>query len=124
MFGTLFVKECKQMLHSLIYIIYLLIMVVFLVSQLGETQVIKEPLPNQEYYGFKVSTDETIIMGKTLANLVEEINYESFATYPTGFYKQVILSQTELEKLKTIVEKCTGTSWNQIQEEKNEFFSS
>ena len=122
MFGTLFAKECKQMLHSLIYIIYLLIMVVFLVSQLGETQVIKEPLPNQDYYEFKVSTDETIIMGKTLANLVEEINYESFATYPTGFYKQVILSQTELEELKTIVEKCTGTSWNQTQEEKNEFF--
>ena len=35
MFGTLFVKECKQMMRSLIYIIYLLIMIVFLIGQLG-----------------------------------------------------------------------------------------
>ena len=110
------------MLHSLIYIIYLLIMVVFLVSQLGETKVIKEPQPNQDYYGVKESTDETIIMGKALANLVQEINYESFATYPTGFYKQVILSSEELEKLKSIVEECIGKSWNQIREEEIAFF--
>ena len=57
MFGTLFVKECKQMMRSLIYIIYLLIMIVFLIGQLGETQVIKEPKPDQDYYGVKESTD-------------------------------------------------------------------
>ena len=122
MFGTLFVKECKQVMRSLIYIIYLLIMIVFLVGQMGETQVIKEPKPDQDYYGVKESTDEKIIMGNALASLVQEITYESFATYPTGFYKAVILNQEELDLLKSIVEDCTGKSWNQIREEETAFF--
>lgn len=84
---------------------------------------VKEPQPNQDYYGEKVSTDETTIMGKALASLVQEINYESFTTYPTGFYKQITLTQKDLEKLKSIVEECTDKSWNHIQEENTAFYN-
>lgn len=122
MFGTLFFKECKQMLHSMIYIVYLLIMVAFLVSQLGDTMVVKEPQPNQKYYGEKVSTNKTNIMGKALANLVDEIENGGFATYPVGFYKRVKVTSDKLEKLKSVVEECTGKSWNQIEQENTAFY--
>ena len=36
MFGTLFVKECRQILKSMVYYLYVIIFVMFLSSQMGE----------------------------------------------------------------------------------------
>ena len=35
MFGTLFLKECKQILKSMVYYIYVAVFVIFLSTQLG-----------------------------------------------------------------------------------------
>lgn len=91
MFGALFIKECKQILKSLVYYIYVIILILFLTSQMSGESVydVEKPEKNQDYYGMTTSMDETDIMERTLADLLLEVYHNSFSTYPMGFYKQV-----------------------------------
>ena len=123
MSGSLFWKECRQILHSLVYYIFLLIMILFMTSQLSENEMVSEPEPGEEYYGMKESTDTNVIMANTLADLVQEIDRNSFATSPTGFYKEVNVSDSEVEELKNIVEKCTEKEWDTLQKEATQHFA-
>ena len=91
MFGTLFQKECKQILRSMVYYLYVVIFVMFLSSQLGEvvTADLERPEPGQESYGSVSSHEESAVMEKVLAGLVLETYHNSYATYPMGFYRGV-----------------------------------
>lgn len=126
MFGTLFFKECKQVLRSLVYYIYLIILVLFLTSQMGEEDVksLQKPQKGQDFYGSVVSTDETDIMERTLAGLLQETCNNSYSTYPMGFYKQVVLNETELEEIKGIIEKFSGKDWDILVQEMIEHYES
>lgn len=123
MFQTLFAKECKQILHSLVFYIYLVIFILFMVSQLGENEVVTKPQQGEKFYGTMESTDPQKIMAGTLADLVVEIERNSFSTYPTGFYREVILTDIDLDSLKAIVEMCTGKDWKQIIEEQTAYYA-
>ncbi|MCI8300027.1 MAG: ABC transporter permease [Lachnospiraceae bacterium] len=116
MFGSLFFKECRQILKSMVYYIYVVVFVMFLTSQLsGEmTERMEQPQPGQENYGFVNSRRESDIMEKTLAGLAMETSRNSYATYPMGFYKGVTLNETELAEVKSILENCSGRSWEQL----------
>lgn len=118
---TIFMKECKQIVRSLVFYLYLLVFIFFLTSQMGNTQIIKEPKPGAASYGIKQSTDSKIIMSVTLSWLINEIRANNFATAPIGFYKKVILSQNERSELKKIVEECTGKEWDIIDEEARQY---
>ena len=74
MFGTMFLKECRQILRSMVYYIYVVVFVMFLTSQLsGElTERMEQPQPGQLSYGMTNSTEESAVMEKTLAGLVME----------------------------------------------------
>lgn len=119
MFGTLFLKECKQILRSMVYYIYVVVFVLFLSSQLSGdiAENLQRPQPGQDSYGMTNSQKESDIMEKMLAELVQETERNSYTTYPMGFYKGVTLNETELAKVKAIVEDCTGKSWEQLNEE-------
>lgn len=119
MFGTLFIKECKQILKSLVYYIYVIVLILFLTSQMSSDSVndLQKPKQGQDYYGMTVSTDKTDIMERTLAELWLEVYQNSFSTYPMGFYKQVILNDTELEEIEEIIEDCSGKDWDTLEEE-------
>ena len=123
MFGTLFIKECKQVLKSLAYYLYLIILIFFMTTQMGENEIVEKPKPEQESYGTKQSDDKQMIMEVTLANLVKQIERESFDTYPMAFYKEVIPSAKEIEELKQIVERCSGKTWDKIVEERTRHYS-
>lgn len=116
MLGTLFVKECKQILKSLVYYIYVIILILFLTSQMSEDSVqnLKKPQKGQDYYGMVLSTDKTDIMERTLADLLQETYHNSYSTYPMGFYKQVILNDEELTEVKGIIEKFSGKDWETL----------
>lgn len=125
MFGTLFAKECKQIAKSLVFWIYVLILALFLSSQLKDSDWVtdsQKPEPGQESYGMKLSHDEDLIMGQTLGSLLGGLSQESFATYPTGFYKEVIPSKSEMKELKGILKTCTGKSWDTLVKEQEEYF--
>lgn len=124
MFEVLFLKECKQVLKSLVYYIYVVVFVLFMTSQLGSDGVerLQEPLPGQSYYGETATKDESLIMEGTLANLVQTLVYNSFATYPMGFYKEVKLTDGEMEQAKEILKRCTGKTWDVLKNELMEHF--
>lgn len=119
MFGVLFLKECRQVLRSLVYYIYVVVFVLFLTSQMSSEgyENLQEPVPGQSYYGETVTKDETLIMEGTLENLVEDVYHNSFATYPLGFYKGVTLTDSEAERAENILERCTGKSFEVLVEE-------
>lgn len=125
MFGTLFLKECKQILKSMVYYIYVVVFVMFLTSQLsGEiTQKLEKPQPGQESYGTINSQDESDVMEKELAELVLETYHNSYTTYPLGFYKGVVLNEEEIARVTSIIENCTGKSWDQLIKEMETHYS-
>lgn len=119
MFGALFLKECRQVLKSLVYYIYVAVFVLFITSQLSSEgwEQLKEPVPGQSYYGETITKDQNLIMEGTLANLVQEVYHNSFATYPMGFYKGVTLTEDEAAAASEILELCTGKSFQTLAEE-------
>lgn len=125
MFGTLFLKECKQVLRSMVYYLYVVIFVMFLSSQMGEvsTADLDRPVPGQESYGSTSSHEEGAVMEKTLAGLVMETYRNSYATYPMGFYRGVTLNEKELSEMASIIEECTGKSWDEILEDMENHFA-
>lgn len=126
MFGTLFWKECRQMAKSLVFYIYVVILVLFLTSQLSGESIssLKEPENGQDFYGTTTSTEKKDIMEVTLGDLFRDSYYNSFATYPMGFYKQVILNDKESEEIKEIVETCSGKDWDTLEKEMEVHFQS
>lgn len=122
MFGTLFIKECRQVLKSLVYYIYVVIFVLFITSQMSSEDELREPQPGQSYYGETVTRDDALTMEGTLAHLIQEVGRNSFATYPIGFYKEVNLTNGEIEQVKAILERCTGRSFEILDEEMEQQF--
>lgn len=114
MFFSLFLKECKQILKSLVFYIYLIIFILFITSQMGTVASTFEgtPQPGQEYYGWKTSQDENLIMERALASLVQQVVRGEFFTYPLGFYKNVIPNEEELNQIRGYIEECTGKDFD------------
>lgn len=119
MFGALFWKECRQVLKSLVYYIYVVVFVLFMTSQMSSEGYAKlqEPVPGQSYYGRTVTKDEAQIMEGTLTDLLRDVLGNSFATYPLGFYKRVTLTDSERKQAEDILERCTGKSFEALAEE-------
>ncbi len=127
MFLSLCKKECAQVGKSLIYWLYVIILVVFFVSQMGRMKetMIGKPAKGQENYmsyGTKKSDDEKDIMEAALGNLAWGIYYEHFETYPVGFAKSVSLSEKEWTELEGILMDMTGLSKEAVGKDIEEHF--
>lgn len=115
--GTLFLKECRQILKSLVYYIFLVVFVLDITSQMKGAEwmnALKEPQPGQEDYGYDYTTDPDAIMESGIETLYEEVSRNSFSTYPFGFYKEVKLGEKKLSLLKAAVEDCTGKTMEEL----------
>lgn len=117
MFGVLYLKECRQVLKSLVYYIFVVVFVFSVNSQMGgeSWRALKEPQPGQVYYGRTLTKDETLIMEGTLANLMQDVYRGSFATYPLGFYRGVTLTKAERKQAEEILERCTGEKYETLE---------
>ncbi len=112
---ALFLKECRQVLRSLVYYIYLVIFVLFITSQIGDMESVgslSEPQPGQDFYGSGHSTDPHDIMEGAIESLFEETYRNHFDTYPFGFIKVVTLDETELAQMKAEVEQACGRNFD------------
>lgn len=115
MFLELWKKECGQVAKSLIYWLYVIVLAVFFVSQLGslKSHMLKEPKKGQDSYaeyGTMQSNDEREIMRTALSSLAQGIWYEDFTTYPVGFAKHITLSEMEMDEIEGILLETTGMS--------------
>lgn len=108
---SLIKKECSLWMKSIVFYAYVIILVVFYVSQMGEAQPISRPEPGADDYGITYSDDERTIMDGTLKDLVLDFTSERpFVTYPVGFYKEVILSEEEKEEVASCISRLCGMS--------------
>ncbi|NLY45071.1 MAG: ABC transporter permease [Tissierella sp.] len=122
MFKTLFLKECKQILKSISYYIFVASIVLFFVTQIGEFDVLVKPQVGGDNYGFKYSDDEDVIMKQSLKELILEFDRNSFSTYPVGFYKEVILNETKQEEMEDILNILTGLSMDEINKRLSRYY--
>lgn len=117
MFINLLGKECKQILKSVIFYLYLIILAVFVTSQIEEYSVVTKPQPGQESYGMKESSDPEEIMQATAGKLLIDWDNNSYATYPIGFYKGVSLNEEDYSRVAEILEEVTGKTESELKSE-------
>lgn len=108
MFCSLFAKECRQTVRSLIYWLTVIVLTLFFFSHLGELEITGKPAKGQEEYGMKYSDDKQVIMKNTLGSLAEEYYRGTYSTYPIGFHKSVKPSKEENKRIGEIVKETTG----------------
>ncbi|MDO5519795.1 MAG: ABC transporter permease [bacterium] len=114
MFMTLFFKECKEIVRSITYYIFLACTVIFFITQMGSFEGVQKPTQGQEYYGVKYSDDENVIMQSTMNKLSFDLCFNSYTTYPIGFYKKVKLNDQEMSQVFQIFEGITGINKEQL----------
>ena len=120
MFKNLCLIECKQTLRSLVYYIYIVLFVLFIMSQMGGSDIagmLEAPRSGQDYYGLTYTDDTQTIMESTLINLLEECSANSYATYPVGFIRNVTLNEDEQGQIRNIIAACTGRSYEEVWQE-------
>ncbi|XCP86523.1 ABC transporter permease [Roseburia hominis] len=117
---TLWKKECRQILCSLIYWLYVIFLILFYTSQMGGMRgnMMTEPAPGQENYyryGKKDQASEEEIMNYGLNCLVDGYMWGKFDTYPVGYIKEVTLSDEEQEEIGEILADMTGEQPEEFQ---------
>lgn len=114
---ALFKKEFSIGLKSLTYWLVVLFMGVFIFSQLGTDLIsIKEPQPNEDYYGVGATDDKISIQKQTIGNLFQQHSIGQYKTYPFGFLKVVTPSNYDQKEIGKIIEKATGKSLEELSE--------
>ena len=123
---SLLQKECRQILKSIVYVIFVGVVVIFYITQLsGEIKnatdkyeageydsqnLLFKPEQGQDNYGYKEVEDPEQVMPKAVEALVGEYQANHYVAYPVGFYKSVRLSERENKRVAEIIEKITGVS--------------
>ena len=107
----LFWKECKKILWSIAFLLYVAVTVLDLYTQdvfrFGEER-ITVPFPDGNY-GMKNEEIPEIIMPAALQELYGEFAENNYRTYPIGFIKYVKLNEKERAQVAEILSEITGT---------------
>ena len=112
MFGTLFIKECKAIVKSTTYYLFLACLVLFFVGQMESNAGIAKPLKGQASYGYQYSKDPKVIMQYSIDNLLQEFECETYITYPFGFYKEVHPSKSKQSKIAVIISEVLDENYD------------
>lgn len=112
----LFWKECKKIVRSLTFVLYLVTVVLMYVSQFGEVlgEPIEPPRQGQRDYGTVVKEDPEILMPAAVQSLVAEYMSGSYTAYPLLFYRQVRLSEAKRDQMAEIITELTGLSAEEL----------
>lgn len=122
MFLSLFWRECKQLLKSITFYLYLIILVLFYFSQLSTFNPLVKPQPGMKSYGADYATDKKDIMEGTLGRLAYCAMNNSYPAYPMGFYKNVKLDEDEAKRVEEILEQDTGMDKNELSQFMQKYF--
>lgn len=108
----LFFKECKKVVCSAAYWLYLAMVVVMYVSQFtGELDAaISPPSKGLDSYGWKSVEIPELLMPAATEGLVSEYLSGSYMAYPFGIYKEVKLSTKKQEQIAGLIETLAGIS--------------
>ena len=105
-------KECKRILFSKVYFIFVVLLFAFYLSQLPNDLSIHgaevAPEPGMADYGYTIREEPDVLMPEALSSLVNEYLNNTYTTYPTGFIKMVHLKDSDRERIRMIIAKITG----------------
>lgn len=114
----LFGKELKLTATSLTYWLLIGVIGLFILSQIGmDMTMIRKPEKTDTDYGMIQTKDEQRIQAQTYGTLYTEFQSESYGTYPLGFYKGVTLSDKEQQEIQQILERASGKSLTELEQE-------
>ncbi|MCH5194452.1 MAG: ABC transporter permease [Oscillospiraceae bacterium] len=105
----LFFKECKKVIFSLTFIIYLATAFAMYFTQFHNDRApVRKPSPSDEYFGTVAREDPEIMMPNAVEGLVGEYLSGSFSAYPYGFYKNVRLNEKKKTRLAEVITELSG----------------
>lgn len=126
----LFILECKKILKSIIYIVFIVIVVVtwwknvygiaekevYLANNIESSSneadfhraVLLNPNLKDGDYGTKITDNPDTIMAGAVDSLISDYKNNIYASYPFGYYKAVVLNQTEQKEIFNIISEITG----------------
>lgn len=114
----LFFKECKKILFSLTFLIYIIAVAGFYFTQFcpDADEKILPPVKDSEDYGFIAKETPEILMPSATENLINEYLRGYYVAYPVGFYKEVKLSEKKSAQISEIITEITGLAENEFSE--------
>lgn len=106
----LFLKECKKVIFSLTFVIYLAVVLMFYFTQFGadSRSPLAEPMPGLESYGMTEKEVPEILMPAATESLIAEYVSGEFTAYPYGFYKRIQLKEKDKARLAEIIYELSG----------------
>ncbi|MDE6796965.1 MAG: ABC transporter permease [Ruminococcus sp.] len=112
----LFFKECKKILFSLTFIIYIVAVVGFNFTQFSpdSDRKIEKPAPNLADYGTIAKEVPEILMPEATEGLVKEYLRGYYKAYPIGFYKEVKLSEKKSAQIAEIITEISGITKQEL----------
>ena len=139
----LYLKECKKIVTSIIYYLFITILIFSWFKNFrGVTQtkinwandiapadisferpLLSKPSEDDDYFGSKVSEDnpEAIMTGVT-RTLLSEYEDNSYATYPLGYYKAITLSEDKQRQVLEILCEITGLTKEELKKLPEDYF--
>lgn len=112
----LFFKECRKILFSLTFLIYLVAVIGFYFTQFHSdcTEEIFPPMQEFEDYGTIAKEVPEILMPNAADGLVTEYLKGYYTAYPIGFIKKVKLSEKKSTQIAEIITEITGISKQEL----------
>jgi len=112
---ALFMKECRKIVTSIPYVIFVVVLLAFSYTQIiPEFTKIEKPQVNQESYGMKSEELPELIMPEALKSLFNEFSANNYIAYPIGFYKNVKLNNKKQTEIAQILSDLTGVSKDEL----------
>lgn len=111
----MFIKECKKVICSMTFILYVVTVIAMYVTQYcnDEREAITAPRPG-ENYGMTVREEPGLIMPVAVESLLGDYFSGRYVAYPILFYKEVRLKEDKRLEMRAILEELTGLSGEQI----------
>lgn len=112
----LFLKECKKVLFSLTFLIYIIAISGFYFTNFyGDSEEkISPPVQNSDDYGTIAKEIPEILMPSATKGLITEYMRGYYIAYPIGFYKEVKLSEKKSTQMAEIITEITGISKQEL----------
>ncbi|MDE6595003.1 MAG: ABC transporter permease [Oscillospiraceae bacterium] len=112
---SLFFKECKKVIFSLTFVMYVIVVFAMYSSQYGsDKEALVQPREGMDDYGTIAKEVPEILMPKAIEGLVNEYLSGNFTAYPIGFYKNVKLNEKKSKELCDIIYELSGLTKEQL----------
>ena len=112
----IFLKECRKTLFSLTFLIYIIALIAFYITQFNpdSKDKLSPPVQGLEDYGTVAEEVPEILMPAAAEGLLTEYLKGYYTAYPIGFCKKVKLSEKKKTQIAEIITEITGITKQEL----------